>query len=402
MTTKPSCWRPERPGLQEPSIPALAPAPPPACSPPVDATLLQWWLDSACKLLVLDPHSNPLSFPLVEHLAISPALCFAVESFSAGHKGNWGADARVAFFEKRSLALGLCRSELTSKTVPLETIFFTVLLIGLPTPFMENIDDYGKEHLIGARAVLNLLLQQDKSAHIPNIEQLLAYYTWWDMACAFSVDSQELPPLSTSEILSTIARDAEPLASRFAGCMVEMYHVLGLLLRYCGQLLRGGVRDPEHEQTLERALTDWHPTQVREEDVLFAEAFQKHGLIIFYRVCRMRPVDSDNGSNTVLKTRLHEYATTIVSMVLPHQIGTTFWNGLTLPLLTAGAELTRDDQVLRDTVREGFLSVCSQCRTNTLVRAKDLLEEIWILRDSGIEISYLELMVQKGWSFSLV
>ncbi|KAK5050571.1 hypothetical protein LTR84_003853 [Exophiala bonariae] len=400
ITTRPSRWRQECPGGRQELLLS-----PPTSSLLIDAKLFQWWLDYACKLLVLDSQSNPLSFPLIEHLAISPALCFALESFSAGHKGRWALDSRVQFLEKRSLALTLCRSELIARHVPLETTFFTVLLLGISTPFTENVDNYGKEHLIGARAILAILLQQDKVVHSPRIEQLLTYYTWWDMACAFSVDPLELPALSTVEVLSTVSRASQPTKPRFAGCMVEIYHVLGLLLRYCMQLLRGGVRDLEHELTLEQVLTGWHPNSNREEDILFAEVFRKHGLIILYRVCRMGKFTTDgNGESPDGRSALlvHIYATEIISMVLPHKMGTAFWNSLIPPLLTAGAELTSDDEALRHSVRDAFSSVCSQCQTNTLERAKNLLEEIWLLLDTGIEISYLELMLLKGWNFSLV
>ncbi|KIW16246.1 hypothetical protein PV08_06297 [Exophiala spinifera] len=397
--SRPPLWRLETPEFRKKTT-----VPAPSSSLAVDANLLQWWLDSTCKLFVLDPHSNPLSFPIVEHLAISPALRFAIESFSAGHKGLWGPNSRVEFLEKRGLALSLCRAELASKAVPLETVFFTVLLVGVTTPFMGNIDDYGKEHLIGARAITGLLLQQDESERSSKIGQILAYYTWWDMACSFCIDPQELPPLSTSKVLSIIGRETQPLPSRFAGCMVEIYHLLGLLLRYCMHVLRGGVRDAEHEKTLERALSDWNPMRVLDEDVIFAEAFQKHGLIIFHRVCHMRSADFDEGAgpSTALTTQIRQYAITILSTVLNCQIGTPFWNNLTIPLLTAGAELTMDDQALRENVRQALSSVRFQCQTITLMRAQNLLEEIWSVRDRGIKISYLELMLLKGWNFSLV
>ncbi|KAJ9614729.1 hypothetical protein H2204_014502 [Knufia peltigerae] len=404
VTARLSRWRLEKPGFDwPPSCPA------PSCSLRIDARLLQWWMDATCKILVLDLHLNPLSLPLIEHLRVSPALCLALESFSLGHRGCWATKSRVEFFEKRSHALSLCREELTSKAVPLETSFYTVMLLGLTTPFMEDIDDYGKEHLIGARTILEILLRQNDSTRDPKIEQLLAYYTWWDMSCSFSVDPREIPALSTSEVLSVTSRgDAGPVGARFAGCMVEIYHLLGLLLRYCMQVLRGGARDPEHERTLELALTSrYRPDRIRDEDVLFAEAFRNHGLIILYRICRIRRTTDVQGGmpwtdNSSVASRIHGYALKIISLVLPTQIGTPFWNSLAIPLLTAGSELTVDDQVLRNNVREAFSSVLNQCRTNTVARAKDLLEEVWIRRDSGIEISYLELALQKGWNFSLV
>lgn len=343
----------------------------------------------------------------MEHLAVSPALCLTLESFSAGHKGWWAANSRIECLKKRNLALGLCRAELISEAVPLETVFFTVLLLGISTPFTENIDDYGKEHLIGARAILSVLLQQEEFKHSPTSRQLLAYYIWWDMACSFSINTrnpQELPPLSTSDVFAVINYQHQPLGSHFAGCMVEVYHLLGLLLRYCMQILRGSVRDLEYEEMLEQALLDWQPTQVRDEDVLFGEAFKMHGLIIFYRICHLRSANVGDGASIKpsLIGEIHEYATKIVSMILPLQIGTPFWNSLIVPLLTAGAELSIDDLALRNNVREAFSSVCFQCRTNTLMRARDLLEEVWVIRDSGGDISYMELMLQKGWNFSLV
>lgn len=432
---KPSRWRLEKPwvaaALRSP-LTAIGFSPSNDFNPSnkqsltaADAALLQWWFDFASNLMVLDLRSNPLSLPILEHLAVSPALCFALKAVSAGHKGSYTREAEVEYLENRSMALRLCRAELASNSVPLTTIFFAVLLIGISTPWMGDIDDYGKEHLMGARAILNTLLAREEdgsSAYSPIMEHILAYYAWWDMGCSFSVDPRELPPLRTLDLLSTTSREPQSLNLRFGGCMIDLYHLLGLLLRYCMEVLRSGHTDPTYEERLERKLLDWHPSRARdEEEALLSGAFQRHGLIIFYRVCRLRRAcvvaaddepwpgqnegeeeDEEEAEAAALKAQIYQHATEIVSMILPKEINRPYLNALSIPLLTAGAELTVHDRELRHQVLETFASVYDECRNNTLYRAKGLLEELWILRDGGREISYLELMVQKGWNFTLV
>lgn len=341
---------------------------------------------------------------MMEHLARSPALCCAVQSISAGHKGFFDKDSRIESLVKRSMALNLCREELGTKSIPLTTAFFTVMLLGISTPWLGPMDDYGQEHLMGARAILDEILAQDTSAHDPILEHILTYYTWWDMACSFSVSLQELPPLKTPDFFSAISDEQGPLKPRFGGRAVEMYYLLALLLRYCMAVLRDGPRDYLYEDWLELELLDWHPSGLNDDEELLAEVFQKHGLIIFYRVCRIRSPEIEEYTelDEPRTAQIHRYAVEIVSKILPKQFGRPFLNTLTVPLLTAGAELTIWDSDLRSQVQQAFQSACAECRNNTLFRAKSLLEEVWSVRDSGVEVGYLELIVQKGWNFTFV
>lgn len=272
LMPKPSHWRLEEPGLLQTSVLPFN------CSTAADAKLLQRWFDKLSNFLVLDLRSNPLSLPLIKHIAISPALSFAIQTWTMGYQTGFNRAAEVEFLEKRSRALSLCQSELVSKSTPLTTIFFTVLLLGISAPWMGNADDYGKEHLIGARAILNVLLTQEKSAHNPPahdplVSAIIAYYLWWDMSCSFCLDSQELPPLSSLDLSSTTDPGVQPIDSRFGGCMVEIYHILALLLRYCMRVLRGEPRDYLYEERLEGDLLNWHPSRIRDEEVLLAEHF---------------------------------------------------------------------------------------------------------------------------------
>lgn len=400
LPPKPSCWRPENPWLRcEPAALPISPI------KDTDNQLLQWWFERASKTFVLDLNLNPLSLPIMEHLAISPALGYALQSISAGHRTGFARDSKAALLEKRNMALTLCRAELVSKTTPLTTAFFTIMLIGISTPWIEDIDDYGREHLFGARAVLEILIEQERGNRSSILEQILAYYAWWEMSCSFSIGPQYLPPLNSTSFLSSVKPLLPPLKAPFAGCMVGMYQSLALLLRYCMQVLRSGCRDYSYEDQLERELLDWDPGRADEGEALHAEAFQKHGLIILYRVCRARSHDCHGlwlDEDKPVETQIHQCAVDVVSKILSYQIAQPYLHLLATPLLTAAAELQSQDHVLRDQVRQTFVSLGTEIRTNTVFRAKELLEELWALADKGVEITHLELMLKKGWNFSMV
>ena len=103
LPPKPSdCWRAERPWLKLLREPSALPGP--CLHDDDDAQLFQWWFDHASHTFVLDQSSNPLSLPILEHLAISPALGFALQSISAGHRSGFARDSQVACLEKRNTA----------------------------------------------------------------------------------------------------------------------------------------------------------------------------------------------------------------------------------------------------------------------------------------------------------
>lgn len=52
----------------------------------VKPRLLQYWLEKVSQVSVIDPENNPFSFPLLEHIAQSPALLHAIQSVSASHE----------------------------------------------------------------------------------------------------------------------------------------------------------------------------------------------------------------------------------------------------------------------------------------------------------------------------
>jgi hypothetical protein len=53
---------------------------------PSQVRLLRHWCEKASQIMVLDPESNPFSFPILEYLHISPVLMPTILSISAAHE----------------------------------------------------------------------------------------------------------------------------------------------------------------------------------------------------------------------------------------------------------------------------------------------------------------------------
>lgn len=91
------------------------------------------------------------------------------------------------------------------------------------------------------------------------------------------------------------------------------------------------------------------------------------------------------------------YAETILQNMLEIPSSSSYHNILALPLLSAGAELSAENDHLRNEVRKRFRALYSLNRIPNNLVAIELLEELWILRDNGSKISWLALMLQKNW-----
>ncbi|OGM42538.1 hypothetical protein ABOM_007952 [Aspergillus bombycis] len=320
----------------------------------VNRRLLQYWLERVCQILVIDPENNPFSFPVLEYIQESPALVHIIQSVSARHEEYFSAEVARIALEERGKALASFQEELgTGQTRPLLSML-TALLLAISHGADRDMTDFGKWHLLAARTLINEMLED--TAHP------------WD-----------LNPLSR--------------------LCLDLIFILGNLGRYCRQLIHSGCRSFTRETLLENQLYMWGAPSTEPTLTLLYESLRKHGLILLYRICGWNDAFTNPCLEEMdLETLIHRYALDTIDHLLQIPASSNYLNFQSIPILTAGSELKRDDSRLRDDVRNRLRALYSVNRLPANLHALELLEDIWIARDTNDDkLSWIQHMLRKGW-----
>ncbi|KAH7011209.1 fungal-specific transcription factor domain-containing protein [Ilyonectria destructans] len=372
-------------------------------SPP-NKHLLQYWLEQSSKMMTVDPNNNPLSFPLLRYLAVSPSLVHAVQSVGAGQETFFNSSSLGPCLEERGRALKLVRQELANNTRPPLPSLLTVFILGVSAPWLESQpQSYGKEHLNGARAVISLALLDKGMAEDPLMKFLLGWYIWWDMCFSFIADSDDLSTVDTPKIVAILQSNSDAFHP-MNGFSSELYTHVASANRYCRRVLDHRGQDPAYEVEIETKLLAWQPDDRNPHLAHLSMAYRNHALIMLYNTCPdpgslMRIITGDDGLEMIEGTEaiVRFYAMQTLQNLLStpmHEACVIFQS---MPLLTAAAELREGDASLRMDVIIRYKALYSICRIAVMLRCIDILEELWALRDSGVEITCMELSLAKNW-----
>jgi hypothetical protein len=373
----------------------------------VNLRSLQYWLERASQIMVIDPEINPLSFPILKYLDSSPSLLHSLQSISVAHEGFFSAAALTSCLEERARALTFFREELHQSDRPAKASFLTMYILGMSTAWtdQENKLDIGQPHLYGARAVIDMMVAETGSIKDPFVQLALGCYIYWDQASAFFVTPQQQTPLNTPEIyhcISPMRRVFHPVA----GYSTEIYYLLSTVGRYCRAILDHCPRDYALEETLEQELLDWESPEEDRNLYLVSNAFRKHGLVMLYRTtaCADREETLAESEQTETETEqvIRQCARDILDDIMEIPAGCSYHIVLALPLLTAAAELGEDEPELRDEVRKRFRALFSMNRIPANLWAIEMLEELWALHAAGSKCSWLSLALQKNWNLLLL
>lgn len=408
----------------------------------VDRRLLQCWLEKTCQIMVLDPDINPMSFPIVEHLATSPSLVHALQSITAAHENFFASANLITCLQERNLSLRLLQEEVrSSQTKSLPAVFLSVFLLGVSSSWIEgNTASFGVEHLLGGRALIDLIIQKRDRIPEATFNFTVGCYIFWDMATSFLVEPGLLPLVHSVEF-SNVVKNMRDTFHPIAGYSIEIFYILGTVGRYCRNVLAGEVRDLHFESALEEQMLEWQHSRENYQLSLSCDAFRTHGLIMLYRICGCQIhvplyeeniIDEDDiewdeegiedyeqnvnhklveettkrnnceMKDTILDTEriIRAYAVKTVDALSQIPLTSPQLNLQPIPLLTAGSELTSQDTRQRAEVIARFRALSSLNRVPANVYAVQLLHELWEMRDSGIMISWLELELRKGWRLS--
>lgn len=384
--TRQSPWQLELPWLQSRKLTNM---------PAVNRRLLQFWLENVCQVMTLDPDNNPMSFPVVEQLADSKALVHALQSVSAGYELYYAPSSIAKSIEERGRALYTIRQEIRAPTAIRVQSFLAVWILGLSAQWIDySVNAFGEEHLMAARSILDSLLRQKSfPADHPFRPFIVGAFIWWDMACSFLVEPSKQKPLDTPELSTAVAH----LRGKFCTLMshaTELFYHLCCLGRYCRALLDSGVRDLDFEDLIEQELLTWEHSSQEESLRTLNESFRLHGLIMLYRLCK-KDVGIDH------EDYIRNLSQTILYNISQISTDSPLFKFFALPLLSAGAELSEQDQDQRTQVVKWFAVLYSHLRLPTLNWATALLYELWAKKDAGEQTTWLKLMVEKGWALML-
>lgn len=361
--------------------------------PSVNRRLLRYWLENVCQVMTLDTDNNPLSFPIVQEFSDSKALVHALQSMSVGFECFYAPNAEC--LEERGKAMRTIRQDIMSSTAVRVQSFLAVFLLGLSSQWVDfSLDSYGEEHLMAARQILDRLLQQnDLPVDHPFRPLVIGGFIWWDMACSFLVEPSKQMPLDTPEIYDAVIS----LRGKFCTLIshaTELFYHLCCLGRYCRALLDTGNRDLDFEEHIEQQLLTWEHSAEGEPLRALNESYRLHGLLMLYRLCgRSMGVNSEEYIRNRSLNILHN-----ISQI---KTDSPLFMFIALPLLSAGAELSEQDQGLRTRVVEWFATLSSYNRLQTYKWTTVLLQDLWVRKDAGDNITWLQLMVEKGWSLML-
>ncbi|KAB8218741.1 hypothetical protein BDV33DRAFT_231997 [Aspergillus novoparasiticus] len=280
----------------------------------------------------------------LERIIRSPALVHIIQSVSARHEQYFSAEVARIALEERGKALASFRKELaTGQTRPLLSMLTALLLALL----------------------------------------CLGTYLYWDMRCLYLVhpdEQQELDAPGLSLAVQQIGHWHHPMY----GSCTDLIFILGSLGR---------------EALLEKQMYLWNAPSIEPTLTLVYESLREHGLILLYRICGWNDTFTNLCLEEIcLEPFIHCYALEPVDHLLQIPASSNYMNFQSLPVLTAGSELGKEDNKLRDDVRHRLRALYSVNRLPVNLHAPELLEEVWVARDIGYDrSSWIHHMLRRGW-----
>ncbi|KAL4986249.1 fungal-specific transcription factor domain-containing protein [Aspergillus falconensis] len=371
----------------------------------VNRRLLQYWLEKVSQALVIDPENNPFSFPVLKHIVQSPALLHAIQSVSASHEQYFPAKTPILALEERGKAIACLRREINQIQHTPYTHFLTIMLLALTQIVDSDAKDYGRQHLFAARALINSMLQDTSmsTTNDPAVRLCLGIYLYWDMCSSFLVEPSEPQGLNLSSISLAVHRMGDWHHPMYGTCS-RLLHIIANVGRYCRQIHdMPQNRDRMQETTLEAQLSIWTTSPPNPDLGHLYEAFRNHGLVFLYRsrAHAQRACPTDPGVTEAQESLILQYAEETLRHLMLIPASSYYLNFQSLPLLTAGSELTESNHFLRDKVRGRLRAIYSLNRLPTNLMALQLVEELWEARDSGNPSFWLSHTLQKDWRLLL-
>ncbi|KAI5460625.1 hypothetical protein BGZ63DRAFT_405091 [Mariannaea sp. PMI_226] len=216
--------------------------------------LLRYWLKKTSQTIVIDPNNDIFSSGIVRYLQSSRSLVHTIQSLSIAHENLFNSSGLESYLSQKRPALPYIQQELHHKNQSVDGPLLAALMLGLGSTWIHHeTGDYGKEHLLGTRALLDILLAKTDSKRDPFVQQAVAVYLGWDQATAFLPHSDHQAPLYSADLW----RCAPSITLRLD--TTDVLYTLGNLGRYCRADIDTGVHDDVVEEALEEQLSIYEP-----------------------------------------------------------------------------------------------------------------------------------------------
>ncbi|KAM0543833.1 hypothetical protein ACHAPJ_012140 [Fusarium lateritium] len=365
-----------------------------------DNSLMEWWFDKACDILVADNSANPLSYPLLEHISSSAALLHSLQCISSGHRQYFAQSCYTTCLQQRSMALRQVQIEMRDESTSPVASFLSILMLGISAPWIDGtFQDTGVEHFLGARAVLDRIISKKSDRKDSIVRFIMGFYLFWDMAISLVADTEVLPSLDTPDF-DEIVKDMDEYSHPIGGFPVRIFYLLARVNRYYRGTTEGLPRDLLFEFEIEDQLSQWECQSENEHFELLAKSFKNQGLMILQRAQSTSYIAGFDHDD--LEARIVDNARETVDRLLQTPITQHCFNMQATPLVLAASELTAEYTKERAAAIDRLKAIYSISRVATILCAIDLLAELWLRRDSGEMTTYFELMERKGWRLNLI
>jgi hypothetical protein len=338
---------------------------------------------------------------------------------SAGQEHFFQSSNLGTCLVERGLSIQALRREIEDPRSTKPASLLAVFLQGVSWSWTEDHPPgYGKEHLLGARALLEHMLLDKEKRDDPLVRFLLGWYLYWDMASAFIADPYDLPPLDTELLLNAI-HDARDSFHPMIGFCVELFYLIACVGRHCRLVIDTRVGDPVLEASFEEQLLAWWSNHEDRALDNMSIAYRNHALIMLYQICGKpgRPTSPTESQESQESQESHQpgvhghmlqdsgscaqaLAMDSLQRLFDTPVDSPCVNFHSIPLLTAATELRQEQTKERSAVTYRFRAIYSTNRVAVNMWAIELLQDLWNLHDCGIDISWLELLKTKGWTLS--
>lgn len=391
-------WQIERPWISQERAPSAPSA--------LENDTLRHWYDSAClSMAIFYPPANPLSHTLSGWLRHSKALRHTLESVSEAHQQHFLPDKLSSALQTRGLAISSLRKEidrLQSSQTKHQTLLRTTILSSLIL-FVSSawLDPSGKDSgIIFLSGISNTVESlANASPTDPFTFYLFGLYLYCEAFSSFLVPTGSPYP-STASVLRAVQRQPfDSLIHPVTGVSSTLCPLISEAGQYFRRVLDSGSTFMPTYRDLEKRLRDWEPPKAapKQERLLqLAEGYRSIGLIMLYQA------NATQGQGTSEGSSLIEMVLEVMKTLryVPDEDPLLNWVG---PLLViTGPELPATFVEERALVETLFQRLAKWTRIQTYNRGLELVREVWKLRDLGIEVSWLEVMLDQGISLAIL
>ncbi|SPJ88950.1 uncharacterized protein FTOL_12845 [Fusarium torulosum] len=393
-------WQIERPWISHERVPSAPSA--------LENATLRHWYDSAClNMAIFYPPANPLSHALSSWLRHSKALRHTLESVSEAHQHHFLPEKLSSALQTRGLAISSLQKEIarlqlshTKQQTLLRTTILSSLILFVSSAWLDpSGNDVGIMFLSGISDVIASLA--DSAPTDTFAFYLFGLYLYCEAFSSFLVPTGTgKSHSSVSAVLVAIQRPPiDSLIHPVTGISSTLCPLISEAGRYFRWVLDSKSICMETFCDLEKRLRDWVPpaTVIPQENLLqLAEGYRSIGLIMLYQA------NATQGQHSTTNLILTQMVLEVMRILkgIPNHNPLLNWVG---PLLIiAGPELPAAFAEERALVETKFESLATWTRVQTYNRGLELVREVWELRDLGIEASWLEVMLDKGMSLTIL